>query len=95
MKSVVNNRSRNRKKTQSRSAARAPVVAAVGVSVVAPEEAFDTEMAYAEACSLACQGQHDDAWLVYMDLRRAIASWEKGYWLRALIQNERACSRGY
>jgi glycosyltransferase involved in cell wall biosynthesis len=65
-------------------------LAAVGVSVVAPEEPFDTETAYAKACSLACQGQHDDAWLVYMDLKRAIASWDNGYRLRALIHNDLA-----
>jgi hypothetical protein len=45
---------------------------------------------YAEACSLACQGQHDDAWLVYIDLKRAIASAEKFSRLRALIQNDLA-----
>jgi hypothetical protein len=87
---VVNSMSRNRKKTQRRSAAKRSVVAAVGVSVVAPEGPFDTETAYAKACSLACQGQHDDAWLVYMDLKRAIASWDKGSRLLALIHNDLA-----
>ncbi len=58
--------------------------------MVAPDEPFDTELAYAEACNLACQGQHDEAWLVYMELKRAIASWEKGAKLRALIHNDLA-----
>jgi hypothetical protein len=64
------------------------VAAAAGPSMVAPDEPFDTEMAYAEACTLAFQGRHDDAWLVYMDLKRAIASWEKGSRLQALIRND-------
>ena len=58
--------------------------------MVAPDEPFDTGMAYAQACSLARQGQHDDAWLVYMDLKRAIARRGKGSRPRALIQNDLA-----
>jgi hypothetical protein len=53
-------------------------------------EPFDTAMAYAEACSLACRGQRDDAWLVYMDLKRAIPGAEKFSRLRALIHNDLA-----
>ncbi len=53
-------------------------------------ETFDFETAHADACSLASQGQHDEAWLVYSDVKRLITNAEAGSRLRALIENDLA-----
>jgi hypothetical protein len=66
------------------------VAAAVESSVVASDEPFDTEMAYAEACNLACQGRHDEARLLYASLDGSLSCVDGGARLRALIQNDLA-----
>ena len=58
--------------------------------MVAPDEPFDTELAYAEACELACQGHHEEARRVYADLDAAIAVGDMDSRLRALVQNDLA-----
>ncbi len=65
------------------------MAAPLGPSMRAPET-FDFETAYADACSLASHGQHDEAWLVYSDVKRLITNAEAGSRLRALIENDLA-----
>ena len=66
------------------------MAAAPRPSMDEPGEPFDTELAYAKARALACQGQHHEARLVYVDLKRAIPREEKFSRLRALIHNDLA-----
>ena len=66
------------------------MAAAVESSVVAPEEPFDTQARYAEACGLASQGRHDEARRLYANLDGSLSCVDGGARLRALVQNDLA-----
>jgi tetratricopeptide (TPR) repeat protein len=65
-------------------------VAAVGVSVVAPEEPLDTQARYVEASGLASRGQHVEARRLYARLEGLLTSADGESRLRALVQNDLA-----